>query len=62
MIELSYNVLPITLLQNIENGINIHKHNKPYNDGGAIIQPKYITHIIISIGILNIKNNYLNEV
>lgn len=62
MIELSYNVLPIILLQYSDNGINIQKPNKPYNAGGAIMQPKYITHIIISIGILNIKNNYLNEV
>lgn len=50
------------LLQNSDNGINMQKPNKPYNAGGAIMQPKYITHIIISIGILNIKNNYLNEV
>lgn len=49
-------------LQNNDNGMNIQKPNKPYNAYGAIIQPKYIIHIIISTGILNIKNNYLSDV
>ena len=43
-------------------GIKIQNPNRPYNAYGAIIHPKYIIQTIISIGILNIKNNYLKDV